>query len=373
MERLAHIIQAGVDDKSWTPITVSRNGPHISRLFFVDDLMLFARASTMQMDVILDCLNIFSASFGQKVNLIKSLILFSPNVPRRTAQDISSMSGIPLASSLGRYLGVRICDGRIARCILSGVIERVRRRLFSWKPRFFSLAGRHTLIKSVASSIPLYTMQTYKLLKSSSDELDQINRNFLWGHRDGRNRLHLLNWKTCCLPKDCGGLGLSCTEDMNVAMLMKLVWEMLIKNIHFGAACCLLNILKIMTFSRPKNIRLVPLFGANFFLALSLLAVASSGVFITGKPHGFGKIGGSDRARLFIILLLLCPILGKISKLLTFLIVMVGTGVFFSIFSLRINLLKLQVCILILLMIQLILLIGVTVATANSLLLLLAI
>ena len=45
MERLGNIIHTAVHSSTWKPIQLSRNGPSISHLFFVDDLILFAEAS----------------------------------------------------------------------------------------------------------------------------------------------------------------------------------------------------------------------------------------------------------------------------------------------------------------------------------------
>ena len=52
MERLGHLINDSINSGQWKPIRLSRNGPLLSHLFFVDDLILFGEASTEQMDVI---------------------------------------------------------------------------------------------------------------------------------------------------------------------------------------------------------------------------------------------------------------------------------------------------------------------------------
>ncbi|CAL2267138.1 unnamed protein product [Prunus armeniaca] len=44
------------------------------------------------------------------------------------------------------------------------------------------MAGRLTLLQSVTSAIPIYSMQSAKLPVSICQKLDQLNRNFLWGH-----------------------------------------------------------------------------------------------------------------------------------------------------------------------------------------------
>lgn len=44
MKRLSHIISTAVENKFWKPIKVGKNGPCLSHLAFVDDLILFAEA-----------------------------------------------------------------------------------------------------------------------------------------------------------------------------------------------------------------------------------------------------------------------------------------------------------------------------------------
>jgi len=51
MERLGYMIKDAVDKGDWEPITLSRNGPKLSHLFFVDDAFLFTKAKLSQMRV----------------------------------------------------------------------------------------------------------------------------------------------------------------------------------------------------------------------------------------------------------------------------------------------------------------------------------
>ena len=45
MERLAQLITVEVQKKAWKPLTVAKKAPKLSHLFFVDDLVLFAKVS----------------------------------------------------------------------------------------------------------------------------------------------------------------------------------------------------------------------------------------------------------------------------------------------------------------------------------------
>lgn len=79
------MINQAVRDGSWKLVQLSKNGPSLSDLFFADDMVLFAEASTHQLQVILICLNKFYMGSGQRVNLQKSNIFFSNNVNERLA------------------------------------------------------------------------------------------------------------------------------------------------------------------------------------------------------------------------------------------------------------------------------------------------
>lgn len=59
MEMLALDIQHKMDQGIWETIHVSRGGPGISHLFFADDVLLFCKANSSQVKVVMDSLNQF--------------------------------------------------------------------------------------------------------------------------------------------------------------------------------------------------------------------------------------------------------------------------------------------------------------------------
>ena len=89
------------------------------------------------------------------------------------------------------------------------------------------LAGRTTLIQAVNSAILAYTKQTTAVPKKMCDEIDRLNRNFLWGDTPDRRKVHLVKWDMVCKPKIEGGLGLKKARGQNLALLAKLGWKLL--------------------------------------------------------------------------------------------------------------------------------------------------
>lgn len=96
-----------------------------------------------------------------------------------------------------------------------------------WKASVLSLAGRATLIQAVTSTIPVYTMQTVDFPKNICDKINRLNRNFLWGQKGERNKIHLAKWRKVCKPKKHGVLGLRTSVENNRANSTKLGWRII--------------------------------------------------------------------------------------------------------------------------------------------------
>ncbi|CAL8989754.1 unnamed protein product [Prunus brigantina] len=150
-----------------------------------DDLILFGEASIHQAHLMKLCLDEFCHLSGQKVSFDKSRICVSPNICSELANSIATISGSPHSSNLGKYLGVPLIHTRVNKTTYQEVIAKVQKRL------------------------------------------DQLNRNFLWGHTADKATTHLVNWETSCKPKVAGGLGIKKMAWMNQALLAKSGWRLL--------------------------------------------------------------------------------------------------------------------------------------------------
>ena len=132
MERLGHLIQHSIEMASWKPIKHSCTGPNLSHLFFADDLILSAEASVEQINIVMDCLNLFCQASRQQVSLQKSSIFFSKNVDPTLVTNISSISGIPTTSNLGKYLGAPSIHGRTHQGLFQPILDKIGARLEGW-------------------------------------------------------------------------------------------------------------------------------------------------------------------------------------------------------------------------------------------------
>ncbi|KAG8381105.1 hypothetical protein BUALT_Bualt06G0087600 [Buddleja alternifolia] len=138
MERLSYLIEEEVRRKSWDPVSFSRNGPSLYDLFFVDDIILTAKANDKIAISIKQTLDSFCLASGLKVNLARN--------------------------SCANY---------------RELVEKVQKNLLGWKAKNLNLATRTTLIQSVTSALPTYTMHSNWIPTKVCDQLNKLNRALL--------------------------------------------------------------------------------------------------------------------------------------------------------------------------------------------------
>ena len=133
MEKLSIYISQKVGEGSWLPIQISKGGPPISHLLFADDVLLFCKAKNSQVHLVLDTLDDFCKASGLRVNFDKSRALCSKNVSRRRRDNFTNISSIRFTTDLGKYLGVPLVQGKVTKSTFYGLLEKINRRLASWK------------------------------------------------------------------------------------------------------------------------------------------------------------------------------------------------------------------------------------------------
>jgi hypothetical protein len=115
----------------------------------------------------------------------------------------------------------------VKRDVFQPIIDRVSSRLASWKGKLLNKAGKVCLAKSILSSLPVYAMQALWLPQSICDFMDKSIRNFIWSKNGTARSWHLVPWKVTSQPKNKGGLGIRSARETNIALLGKLVADLL--------------------------------------------------------------------------------------------------------------------------------------------------
>jgi hypothetical protein len=82
-------------DERLIGVPTSKRGPKISHLFFVDDNLLFCRATLMQWNHLSSILQLSEEASRQKMNANKTAIFFSRNTTMIDKEQIHEVVGIP--------------------------------------------------------------------------------------------------------------------------------------------------------------------------------------------------------------------------------------------------------------------------------------
>ncbi|GKA98534.1 RNA-directed DNA polymerase, eukaryota, reverse transcriptase zinc-binding domain protein, partial [Tanacetum coccineum] len=129
----------------------------------------------------------------------------------------------------------------IANCKV--LVEKVKKRIFDWRNKSLSFAGKLQLVASVLSSLHVYWASMFMLPVSICDSIDKLFKNFIWGKSESSSGIASVSWKDVCRPKNQGGLGLKSLRVMNCGLMVKHLWyiasrkESLLISNHIISSC----------------------------------------------------------------------------------------------------------------------------------------
>jgi hypothetical protein len=132
LEGLSSALELQCAKKQFTPMRASRRGPPISHLLYADDCLLFSKADLANCKILHDTIHQFCLQSGQRVNLQKSSLFISPNVPRRFRRLLAHALGLSLAPQHNKYLGLPILSGGVTKETHSAIQSRVESKIQGW-------------------------------------------------------------------------------------------------------------------------------------------------------------------------------------------------------------------------------------------------
>ena len=162
-EVFSGLLNKAQTEKDLHGIQIVRGAPKINHLVFADDSFIFCRDSFQDCQTILEILNTYQPASGQLINLDKSEISFSRNVPDDRKILFQGWMQIKAVECHSKYLGLPGFVGRSKKQVFNFVQDRVWKKLKGWKEKFLSTVGREVLIKSVVQAVPTYVMSCFLL------------------------------------------------------------------------------------------------------------------------------------------------------------------------------------------------------------------
>ena len=144
---LGQLIEGMCAKNLWKPVKTQRNGPSFSHLFFIDDLVLFAKANYTSCTAIREVLEEFCEKPGQTVSEAKSRVYFFLNVDIDMRESLCDVLGFWSTPSLRKYLGIPIKHPRTSSHEFNFILDRMKLKLAGWKANLLSMASRAVLIQ----------------------------------------------------------------------------------------------------------------------------------------------------------------------------------------------------------------------------------
>ena len=143
--------------------SICRNGPKLTYLFFADDCLIFCRSTLEDCHKIQELLGYYEVASGQMINKEKITLFFSKNTEESSQVAIQVALQVLAIRHYDKYLGLPSFVGQNRMACFTKIKERIWARMQGWKEKLLSQAGKEVMIKAVVQSIPVYSMNVFKL------------------------------------------------------------------------------------------------------------------------------------------------------------------------------------------------------------------
>ncbi|XP_077242381.1 uncharacterized protein LOC143882877 [Tasmannia lanceolata] len=163
----------------------------VSLLQFADDTILFCAPERNMISNLKATLRCYELVTGQRSNFRKPS-LFAINLPPSEADEFAKVMGCRLDSLPSLYLGLPLGVGKPGKELWTPIVERIERRLETWKRNLVSKGGRLILVKAVLANIPVYYLSSFNCPVSVVLRIEQVQRRFLWGGADSKGGIPLV-------------------------------------------------------------------------------------------------------------------------------------------------------------------------------------
>lgn len=111
--------------------------------------------------------------------------------------------------------------------LFTSIVDMIRQCATNWSTHFLSKAGKLTILLSVLTGIPSFTMTCFELPVSLCKRIQSALTRFWWDPTYEKKGMCWVSWDNLAKPKALGGIGMHDLQRFNQALLAKLAWRII--------------------------------------------------------------------------------------------------------------------------------------------------
>lgn len=127
-EVLSGLIQKSQQEGLIDGISIATNASAISHLLYAGESILFCRANPEEATTIMNIPKIYQEASGQKINMDKSEMVFSPNISQDIINQFQANLPIKISNNINKYLGMPTHFGRFKASDFNFIMDRILKK-----------------------------------------------------------------------------------------------------------------------------------------------------------------------------------------------------------------------------------------------------
>ncbi|XP_073367942.1 uncharacterized protein [Aegilops tauschii subsp. strangulata] len=185
---------------------------------FADDVVIFCHPDPLELEVVRKPLQFFGDATGLRTSFAKcsaSPVQCSP----AACEAIGAAMACPVKPFPITYLGLPLSIRKAPSSMLLPLVERMSKKLATWKASLLSLGERLSLARHVLSAMHVHILLAMAINPPILKKIIRIIRDLLWhGRKDAKASACLVSWARICRPLALGGLGIRDLHRTGIAL-----------------------------------------------------------------------------------------------------------------------------------------------------------
>lgn len=223
VEGLSGILRHDVDLDLLSKFRISSSNLIVFHHQYVNDTLIISKASMENLLTTKFIFRGFELIVSLRINLSK-IFLVDVNVDSAFLDSASDFLNFYYQTLPLKYLSLPIGANPRSNETWEPLISTLSRRFLPQKHKFIILGGRVIPLSYIMNFIPIFFLYFIRMVVKVWKNFMKLQRRFLWGGVNGKDKIPWVSWENVCNPNKNGGLGFRDSYLVNLALLGKWRW-----------------------------------------------------------------------------------------------------------------------------------------------------